>query len=226
VDGKVEIIGMVGHVKQWGLDRDDTEALRAEIYLPCMQMPDAFVKLTATGMGVVVRAREGTPAVFDLIRRTSNQINSKQTVYAAQSMEEIISSSLAARRFSMVLLGTFAGLALLLASVGIYGVVSYLIGRRTQEIGIRVALGAQPSDVLRLVLGEGAKMALLGVAVGAATAFGLTRLMANMLYGVSATDPLTFVCVAMVLTLVALAACYIPARRAMRVDPVVALRHE
>ena len=226
VDGKVEIVGMVGHVKQWGLDRDDTESLRAEIYLPCMQMPDAFVKLTATGMGVVVRAREGTPALFDLIRRTSNQINSQQTVYAAQSMDEIISSSLAARRFSMALLGAFAALALLLASVGIYGVVSYLIGRRTQEIGIRMALGAQRSDLLRLVLGEGAKMALLGVVIGAAAAFGLTRLMANMLFGVSATDPLTFVCVATALTLVALAACYLPARRAMRVDPVVALRHE
>jgi predicted permease len=226
VDGKVEIVGVVGHVKQWGLDQDDTQSLRAQIYRPCMQMPDAFVQLTATGMGVVVRAREGTPALFDLIRRTSNQMNSKQTVYAAQSMDEIISSSLAARRFSMTLLGTFAALALLLSSVGIYGVVSYLISRRTQEIGIRMALGAQRSDVLRLVLGEGAKMALLGVAVGAAAAFGLTRLMADMLYGVSATDPLTFACVAVVLTLVALAACYIPARRATRVDPVVALRCE
>ena len=226
VDGKVEIVGMVGHVKQWGLDRDDTESLRAQIYLPCMQMPDAFVKLTATGMGVVVRAREGTPALFDLIRRASNQMNSKQTVYAAQSMDEIISSSLDQRRFSMALLGVFAALALLLSSVGIYGVVSFLIGRRTQEIGIRMALGAQRSDVLRLVVGEGAKMALSGVAVGAVAALGLTRLMANMLFGVSATDPLTFAGVATVLTLVALAACYLPARRAMRVDPVVALRHE
>jgi predicted permease len=225
-DGKVEIVGIVGHVKQWGLDRDDTQPLRAQIYRPCMQMPDAFVKLTATGMNIVVRAKEGTPALFDLIRRSSNQMNSKQTVYAALSMDQIISGSLAARRFSMTLLGTFAALALLLSSVGIYGVVAYLIGRRTQEIGIRMALGAQPGDVLRLVLGEGAKMALLGVAVGAAAAFVLTRLMANMLFGVSATDPLTFACVAMVLTLVALTACYLPARRAMRVDPVVALRHE
>jgi putative ABC transport system permease protein len=141
-------------------------------------------------------------------------------------MDKIISNSLAARRFSMILLGIFAALALVLSCVGIYGVISYLAGQRTHEIGIRMALGAQRNDVLRLVLGNGAKMVLIGVAAGVAASLALTRLMARMLFGVSAYDPLTFLAVAFLLILVALAASYIPARRAMRVDPIVALRYE
>jgi ABC-type antimicrobial peptide transport system permease subunit len=146
--------------------------------------------------------------------------------YGFETMDEIISNSLAARRFSMFLLGGFAGVALILASIGIYGVVSYLVGQRMHELGVRVALGAQRKDVMQLVLGTGLKMALLGVAIGLSAALGLTRLMAKLLYGVSATDPATFAAVSAVLTIVALAACYMPARRAMRVDPMVALRYE
>jgi putative ABC transport system permease protein len=126
----------------------------------------------------------------------------------------------------MVLLGTFAAFALLLSSIGIYGVISYLIGERTHEVGIRMALGAQRKHVLTLVLGEGMKLVLLGAAIGIAAALGLTRLMADLLYGVSATDPLTFAAVPIVLLGVAMLACYIPARRAMRVDPMTALRYE
>jgi len=218
----VEIVGVVGHVKQWGLDTDDKEALRAQMYTPFMQLPD---KAMGTGAGVVVRSDQ--PAmVFESIRQANNQMSGEQVVFGAQTMDEVIASSLAQRRFSMILFGVFAGLALVLASIGIYGVVSYLAGRRTHEIGVRMALGAQGKDVLRLVLGGGAKMAAVGVGAGLIVSIGLTRLMANLLYGVSATDPLTFVGVAAILLFVALAACYVPARRAARVDPIVALRYE
>jgi predicted permease len=220
-----EIVGVVGHVNQWGLDADDREALRAQMYTPFMQLPDKAMSQSASGLGVLVRSDK--PAmVFESIRQTSNQMSSQQVVYGAQTMNEIIASSLGARRFSMILLGVFAALALVLSSVGIYGVISYLVGQRTHEIGIRMALGAQRKDVLRLVVWEGTRLALAGVGIGIVAALALTRLMANLLFGVSATDPLTFVGVALVLTIVALAACYIPARRAMRVDPIVALRYE
>ena len=147
-------------------------------------------------------------------------------MYGAESMEGIISDSLAARRFSMVLLGIFAGLALVMSCVGIYGVVSYLVGQRLHEVGIRMALGAERGDVLRMVLADGAKMTLAGVAIGLASAFALTRLMSKMLYGISAHDPLSYAGVAGLLSLVALLACFVPAMRATRVDPVVALRYE
>jgi ABC-type antimicrobial peptide transport system permease subunit len=126
----------------------------------------------------------------------------------------------------MILLGTFAALALLLSSVGIYGVISYLVARRTQEIGVRMALGADRTDVVRLILRDGMRLAIIGVGAGIVCALGLTRLMGNMLYGVSATDPVTFLGISVLLLAVAMVACYIPARRAMRVDPVIALRYD
>jgi predicted permease len=225
-NGKAEIVGVVGHVNQWGLDQDDKQSLRAQLYIPCLQMPDAFVAMTPSGMDVVARSDGATATLLDSLRRTSRKMSSQQVIYGAQTMNEVISDSLAARRFSMIFFGVFAAMALLLSSVGIYGVISYLVGQRTREIGIRVALGAGRADVMRLVLGHGVKMACIGVVIGLAASLGLTRLMANMLYGVSPTDPLTFAGVAILLTLVALTACYIPARRAMRVDPIVALRYE
>lgn len=221
-----EIVGVVGHVKQWGLDADDLQPLRAQYYLACAQMPDEFIALTPSGSGVVVRFDPQAAGIFDSIRHVNAQMSSQQVIFGAQTMEEIISDSLADRRFSMILLGIFAALALVLASVGIYGVISYLVGQRTHEIGVRMALGAQSRDILRLVLGQGGKMAGLGIVIGVAAALGVTRLMANQLFRVKPADPLTFAAVALLLGGIALLACYIPARRAMKVDPVVALRYE
>ena len=222
----VEIVGIVGHVKQWGLDRDDSEALHAQIYLPFMQLGDNIMKLTAPGVGVVLRSSGPAPTLFDALRHASAQMSSQQVIYAAQSMEEIISDSLATRRFSMILLGIFAGLALLLASVGIYGVISYVVGERTREMGIRMALGAQRWDILWLILRQGGTLAAAGVVVGMISSLGLARFMTAQLYGIRATDPVTFIAVAVLLGLVALAACCVPAMRAARVDPMVALRYE
>jgi predicted permease len=224
---QIEIVGVVGHVKQWGLDLDDTQSLRAQFYIPSMQMPDAFLA-GASASGVLLRTDGNVPdsVVMDSIRRNVSQMNGNQVLFGAQTMRSIISDTMAQRRFSMILLGAFASLALVLASVGIYGVISYLVARRTQEIGIRMALGAKRGDVVRLVLRDGIRLAFGGICLGIVCALALTRLMSQMLYGISATDPATFVAIPTLLLLVAMAACYIPALRAMRVDPVTALRYD
>ena len=222
---KLEIVGVVNHVKQWGLDLDDANALRAQLYIPCMQMPDNFVAM-AMGSQTVVRYRGSLSAALDGIRSTNRQISSQQVIYGDETMESVVAESMASRRFAMILLGAFAILALILASVGIYGVIACVVTQRTHEIGIRMALGAQRKNVLTLVLWQGTRLALLGAAIGIAGAIALTHLMSDLLYGVSATDPLTFAAVAFVLTAVAIAACYIPAYRATRVDPIAALRYE
>jgi len=225
--GVAEIVGVVGHVKQWGLDTDDKQSLRAQLYFPFMQLPDAAMQPSSwSGTGVVVRFQGDAHAVATAIRSGLRAMSGEQVMYSVQTMEEVIAETLAERRVSMIVLGAFAALALGLASIGTYGVISYLVGQRTHEIGIRMALGAKQGDVMGLVLREGLKMTALGVVLGLITAAGLTRLMAHLLFGVSATDPLTFVGVAVVLTFVALVACYVPARRAMKVDPIVALRYE
>jgi predicted permease len=225
--GVAEIVGVIGHVKQWGLDSDDKQSLRAQLYFPFMQLPDAAMQPSSwSGTGVVVRFEGDAHAVATAIRSGLRGMSGEQVMYSVQTMEEVIADTLAERRVSMILLGAFAALALGLASIGTYGVISYLVGQRTHEIGIRMALGAKQGDVMRLVLREGLKMTALGVVLGLIAAAGLTRLMANLLFGVSATDPPTFAGVAVVLTFVALVACYVPARRAMKVDPIVALRYE
>jgi predicted permease len=221
-----EIVGVVGHVKQWGLDEGITSPVQAQMYANLAQTPDQIISLYASGTGVFVRTAGPPAAEVSSIRRAVNQTNSQQAMYNIRTMDGIISESLAARRFSMILLGIFAALALVMSCVGIYGVISYLAGQRTHEIGIRMALGADRREVLWMILGDGAKMALIGVAMGLVAAFGLTRLMASMLFGVSAHDPLTLAGVAVLLISVALSACYLPARRATRVEPMVALRYE
>jgi predicted permease len=222
----VEIVGVVGHVKQWGLDTDSKSAIEAQLDYPFMQLPERLMPMVADSVAVVLRTEGDPTAVMGSVRRAVAEIDPREVTYNVRTMDEVVAGSFAARRLSMLLLSVFAALALVLACVGIYGVISYLVGQRTREIGVRMALGAERSDVLRLVIGHGAKMALVGIAIGTGAALGLARLMVNQLFGVSAHDPLTFAGVAMLLILVAVAACYIPARRAMRVDPVVALRCE
>jgi putative ABC transport system permease protein len=179
----------------------------------------------ATGVRVAVRTT-GSQAPIDSIRSLVKSLNGQNLIFNVQTMNEVLAESLSSRRFAMLLLDSFAILALLMASLGLYGVISYLVEHRTQELGIRIALGAQRRNVLRLVLGDGLKMTLAGVAVGVLAAFGLTRLLTGMVYGVSTTDPATFAAIAILLIAVALLACYIPARRATRVDPLTALRYE
>jgi predicted permease len=221
-----EIVGVVKHVKQWGLDSDDAQTLRAQMYFPFMQLPDPAMVLAGSGTGVAVRSSSDPAAEFASIRVALRAMNAEQVVYTPQTMEEIISDSLATRRYSMLLLGGFADLALLLAGVGIDGVVSYVAGQRTQEIGIRMALGAQRWDVLRLVVGHGIVLVWMGLGIGLLAAFGLTRFMATLLFGVSASDPLTFILAGTLLASIALLACAMPVHRAIRVDPLIALRYE
>jgi len=221
-----QIVGVVAHVNQWGLDSDATNSLHAQMYLPIMQMPDKVLKRGGLASDVYIRTnRHGIPS-YEEMRQHLLNVNGQLVVYAPESLEQIVAQSIGQKRFAMTLLAAFACIALLLASGGIYGVLSYLVGQRTQEIGVRMALGAQRLDVLRLVLNDGARMTLVGLGIGVIAALGLTRLLSHMLFGIKPTDPLTFFGVAMLLCTIALLACYVPAHRAMRVDPTVALRYE
>src|SRR5208337_3803018 len=187
IDTEPEIVGVVGHVKHWGLDLDGdaNHPIHAQAYLPFMQIPDKF--WTGPPQSEVVVRTKGSPAgLLPAIRTAIEKMNGENVIYETKPMEEIVADSLADRRFSMILLGVFAALALLLSSIGIYGVISYVVSERTHEIGIRMALGAQQRDVLRQMLHHGIRMTYPGVAVGLAAALLLTRLMTKMLYGVSA----------------------------------------
>ena len=221
-----QIVGIVGHVKQWGLDADDAQALRAEYYLPCMQMPDEFLAGAQSGTGMALRYDGSLEAALDSIRRVNRQMSSEQVIAGEQTMEAIISDSMASRRFAMILLGAFAQIAMSLACVGIFGVMAYLVSQRTQEVGIRMALGAQRKDILGLVFGRGMRLTAMGICAGVLAALALTRLMGQLLFDVSPTDPVTLSAVVLLLALMALIACYVPAVRAMRIDPMRALRTE
>jgi putative ABC transport system permease protein len=210
-----EIIGVVGDLRDVALSRKPG---------PMMYVP--FAQAPLYGGEVVVRSSSSASSVAAGIRQTVRSIDKDLPVTDVESFPEAVGASVAQERFRTLLMSSFSAIALILSAVGIFGVISYSASQRTHEIGIRIALGAQQFNVLRLILGQGTKLALLGLVIGAAAALPLTHLMAGLLYGISATDPLTFGAVGIVLLGVAVTACYIPARRAMRVDPMVALRHE
>jgi putative ABC transport system permease protein len=187
--------------------------------MPYKQQPER-------GMSLMIRYREGGTGVAAAVRNEVLSLDKDQPVYSIRTLDSVLSESVATPRFRTLLLGVFAGVALILAGVGIYGVISYAVSQRTQEIGIRMALGAQAADVLTLVVKGGMTLALIGVAVGLAGAFALTRLMTTLLFSVRPTDLATFATVSIGLIVVALFACFIPARRATKIDPLVALRYE
>ena len=213
------VVGIVGDVKQMGLASEAP----LTIYLPYSQAPRPFLMSLMT---VVIRTPSGPLQMANAVRREVQSVDPDMPIFNIASMEELISRSLSEPRFRSLLLGCFAVLALILATVGIYGVVSFSVAQRTHEIGIRMALGAERDDVLKFIVGQGFKLTLIGVALGIIGALILTRLLSNLLYGVKPTDPVTFVAVSLLLTAVALLASYLPARRATKVDPMVALRYE
>src|SRR5262245_676063 len=214
------IAGVVGDVKHGGLDSET----RPEMYIPYLQplLPNWGVP----PMFLVVRSESEPANLTAAVRGVIQELDRDQPVYGVATMEQLLSRSTAPRRFNMTLLAGFATLALILAGVGIYGVMAYAVTERTREIGIRMALGAQTSDALKLVIRQGMRLTLVGMALGLMGSFALTRLMKNLLFEVKATDPFTFTVIVLLLTIVALLACWIPARRATRVDPMVALRNE
>ncbi len=211
----ISIVGVSGDVKQLGLD----SGARPEVYFP-------YLQVAAPSMSIVVRSASEPSGLFNAVKSQIQMIDKDLPLDDVDTMQQILSDSNSGRRFNMLLLTVFAVVALALAIVGIYGVMSYTVTQRTHEIGIRVAVGAQPRDVFRMVVGQGMMLALIGVAFGLVGAFALTRLMTSMLFGVEPTDPVTFVGISLLLTGVTLVACYIPGRRATKVDPLVALRYE
>ena len=211
----ITIVGLLADTKMYGL----ANPARLEVYVPFRQRP-------RDGMTLLVKTSREPVAMVSAIRAAIASVDKEQPVFAVSTMQDVVNASISTRRVTLILLGIFSGLALVLASIGIYGVVSYSVAQRSREIGIRMALGARPNDVLRLVLSNGGRIAVAGLVAGTAASVGLTRLIAKLLYGVSPMDPGTLAAACFALALISLMACYIPARRALKVDPLNALRHE
>ena len=225
-DVQAEIVGVVGHVRQWGPGADPATAIEAQFDYPFMQLPERLMPLVSESVAVIVRTTGDPAQVIPDIRRVVASLDPGEVMYNVQTLHQVIDGSLAARRLSMVLLAGFAGLALLLAAIGVYGVLSCLVDQHAREIGVRIALGARREDILGLVVGHGARLALAGLGLGTLAAVGLTRVLTSQLFGVTPHDPASFAAAAGLLAVVALVACYLPARRASRVDPLISLGRE
>ena len=215
-----EIVGVAGDIRNYGLDVD----VKPEVYVPFLQNAPGYLSGVASAMNVMVRSTNDPSALAPALREQVQALDKDQPVSEIRTMEWYLADSMAQRRFNMLLLGAFAGLALVLAAVGIYGVIAYTVTQRTHEMGIRIALGARGGDILRLIFAHSMATTLAGIVIGLGAAFGLTRLLQNLLYQVTATDPFVFASIPVLLLLVAMLATYIPARRAMKVDPITALR--
>jgi predicted permease len=215
----VTIVGIVGDLRQMGLDAP----VKAEMYLPYSQITN---QPWFAPRDLVVRTNVEPMSVVAAIKHEIAAVDPEQAVSNIRSLDDILDEEVVQRRLGATLLAAFAVLALLLASLGIYGILSYFVAQHTPEIGVRVALGATGGDILRLVLGRGMTLVLIGVGLGWLGGLALTRLMSSLLFGISATDPATFAFAALLLTALALLACYLPARRAVKVDPTIAMRYE
>src|SRR5947209_8070122 len=228
--GPCRIVGVVGHVRHWSLGNEESYT-QTQAYYPLYQITDQWVTGSEgfPATTIVVRTTLPVAAVMPAIKNAVSSTGKDQPIYAIQTMQKIAAQSMASQRFPMILLGAFAALALLLATVGIYGVISYSVAQRVHEIGVRMALGAEKQSIFRMIIGQGLRLAAIGLIIGASAALALARALVSfsgLLYGVRPSDPLTFLAVSILLTGIAVLACYIPARRAMRVDPMVALRYE
>ncbi len=217
-------MGIVRHAEHNNLDGQ--QPVQSQFYTNFNQTPLQSLPNSVRRINLLMRTEVEPLSLAAAVRGQVAALNKDQAVFNVRTMEQIVRQSVAPRRFSMLLLTVFAIVALVLASLGIYGLMSYAVAQRAREIGVRMALGAQMSDVLKLVIGQGMKLALVGVALGLVASVALTRTMKNLLFGVSATDPATFAAIALLLALVALLACWVPARRATKVDPMIALRSE
>jgi len=219
-----EIVGVIGDVKEGGLGNPAPEVM----YVPLSQLKDSFMALNNTIVPLtwIVKTAVDPLTLSETVKEQVQAADGQLAVARVRTLDHVVSDATSRQDFNMTLLSVFAGIALLLAAIGIYGMLSYSVQQRSQEIGIRMALGGRAADILRMIVGEGMKLAGVGIVIGVAGALGLSRLVTALLFGVKPYDPWTFVSVVAVLALVALAACWIPAQRATRVDPLLALRHE
>ena len=218
----VEVVGIVADVKHFGLDSEP----RAELFVPYTQAPPIYWDWADRSLNLVVHQKPGSGSLASAVRGAIWSVDAELPVYNVTALEQVLEESVSSERVYMVLLGTFGAIALALAVIGIYGLMAYSVSQRTHEIGLRMALGAHPRNIFKLIVGQGFTLVALGVGLGLIAALGLTRFLTTLLFGVSTTDALTFSVVAVLLVLVALLACYVPARRATRVDPMVVLRYE